>query len=340
MSESRVQLTIFSSSSTHAASASSSACLAGCSADAVDIRPRGLSASIASGQFPNQPPQDPADALRNMFESFAKESERFVPGMFSELSPEQMERLEKIKITPREESAFGQDVIKRYEAMLKTRNESITRSGKDVEYLTTLAKTLRANMKNADRYKTLDIAVVDSTTTDAYSVPGGHLIFTSGLLNSLQSEAELAGIMAHELSHLDRGHQLLALKQSKTTPNWNEPSSAMAWMSTMFKPFRPEFESQADADAVEWMMAAGYDPRELARLLNRWDVKQDQQAPWTKMLPSFARSHPDSGRRAQKILDDYDKAVDQRKPAAKQKLVIGKRNFAERTPASVRKFPE
>lgn len=280
-----------------------------------------------------QAPGDPAEQFKNMFETFAKQGEQFMPGMFSELTPEQMAKLEKVKVSPREESQFGSDVLKNYESSLKAKNQTLTRAGDDVAYIKALVKVVQPLMTNAARYKQIDVAVVEAKETDAYSIPGGHLIFTTGLLENCESEAELVGVIAHELSHLDRGHQLLTLKQSKSQPQWNDPRAAMSWMATMFKPFRPEFEAQADADAVRWMLATGYDARQLAKLLIRWDARQNQQAAWVNMMPDFVRSHPDSGRRAQSVLKDFDRQV---KNA--DQLVVGRKNLQQRIPASQKKM--
>ncbi len=276
-----------------------------------------------------QRPADPAEQFKNMFETFAKEGDKFMPGMFSELTPEQMAQLEKVKVSQREESQFGSDVLKNYEVALKGKNQKIIRSGEDVAYLKALVKDVQPQMTNAARYKQMDVAVVETDEVDAYSIPGGHLIFTRGLLENVTSEAELVGVIAHELSHLDRGHQLLTLKQSKSQPQWNDPRAAMGWMATMFKPFRPEFEAQADADAVRWMLATGYDARQLAQLLARWEAKQNQQAPWVNMMPNFVRSHPDAGRRAQTVLKDFDNQA-----TKTDRLVIGRKNLKQRVPAS------
>lgn len=278
--------------------------------------------------------QDPADALRTMFEKFGQQSEQIMPGMFSELSPAQMAELEKVPISKREETEFGNQVLKNYETTVRSQNQSLTRDGDEVKYLSKLVGDMQPNMTNAKRYPQIDIVLVDTETIDAYSIPGGHLVFTSGLMKNVQSEAELVGVICHELSHLDRGHQLLPLKQSKRTNTMMDFRSSMQWLATMAKPFRPEFETQADADAVKWMLAKGYDARELARLLIRWDARQDQQAGWTKMIPSFARSHPDSGRRATVVLDSVDRAR-----IKTEKLIIGKENLARRIPHSESKLP-
>ena len=278
--------------------------------------------------------QDPADALRNMFEKFGQQSEQFVPGMFSELSPAQMAEIEKIPVSKREETEFGDQVLKNYETTLRTQNQSLKRDGKDVKYLSQLVSDIRPHMSNAKRYPRINIALVDTERIDAYSIPGGHLVFTTGLLKDVQTEAELVGAICHELSHLDRGHQLLPLRQSKRTNTMLDFRSSMQWIALAAKPFRPEFESQADADAVRWMLAEGYDARELAHLLIRWDARQDSQAGWTNMLPSFARSHPDSGRRAKVVLDKVD-----RSPITTEKLIIGKENLASRIAKSQSKRP-
>jgi predicted Zn-dependent protease len=273
--------------------------------------------------------QDPTDALQNMFERLGQQSEVFVPGIFSELTPVQMTELEEIPISKREETQFGSQVLKDYESLVRSQNKTLTRKGKDVRYLTLLVNDLRPNMKHAERYQKFDIAIVDDDIIDAYSIPGGHLLFTRGLIDDVQSEAELVGVICHELSHLDRGHQLLPLKQSKRTNTAVDFRSSMQWLATSAKPFRPEFESQADADAVKWMLASGYDARELARLLIRWQERQDQTASWTKMVPSFARSHPGSARRATVILDSVDQAQDKH-----DALIVGKENLAKRKPHS------
>lgn len=278
--------------------------------------------------------QDPADALRTMFEKFGQQSEQFMPGLFSELTPAQMAELEKVPVSKREEADFGTQVLKNYEATLRSQNQTLTREGNDVKYLAQLVSDMRPNMTNAKRYPRIDIALVETESIDAYSIPGGYLVFTTGLMKNVQSEAELVGVICHELSHLDRGHQLLPLKQSKRSNTMMDFRSSMQWIATTAKPFRPEFETQADADAVRWMLAAGYDARELARLLIRWDARQEQQAGWTKMIPSFARSHPDSGRRATVVLDIVELAR-----VKKENLIIGKENLASRIPSSQSKRP-
>jgi len=55
--------------------------------------------------------------------------------------------------------------------------------------------------------------VIDSDAVNAYATPGGYVFVTVGLMRKLNNEAELAGVLAHEIAHVVRGHYLAALKK-------------------------------------------------------------------------------------------------------------------------------
>lgn len=56
--------------------------------------------------------------------------------------------------------------------------------------------------------------VLDSNSVNAFATPGGHIFVTSGLLKKMSSEAELAGVLAHEIGHVLRKHHLAAMKKA------------------------------------------------------------------------------------------------------------------------------
>lgn len=60
-------------------------------------------------------------------------------------------------------------------------------------------------------------AVLDDADTNAFAAPGGYIFITRGLLNALRNEAELAGVLAHEIAHVLRKHQLAAIKSAART---------------------------------------------------------------------------------------------------------------------------
>ncbi|MDX1929444.1 MAG: M48 family metallopeptidase [Pirellulaceae bacterium] len=279
--------------------------------------------------------QQPAERFQQFFDNFASNAGPMAP-MFGKLSPEQLEKLEQVKITFADENQFGQRILDAFLQQLKQYKVAVAQQGKDVTYLRQLLKTLKPRMRHADRYKQLDVRVIDSESTDAFSIPGGRLLVTRGLLESATSEAAVVGVLAHELSHLDREHQLIPLKQSKLANQPLDFQDRMMWIALMVRPNRPEQESEADGDATRWMMESGYDPRELAKLLNSWDQQQNQVAPWLQFVPGFVKSHPDAGKRVQDVLGVAAK-LDGNFPQAKY---VGVENLRSRTSRSVRAFPQ
>jgi predicted Zn-dependent protease len=268
-----------------------------------------------------------AQSLQKMFDNFAENAGPMAP-MFGKLTPEQLQKLESIKVTPTEESQFGQRVLDAYLQRLKESKVDVTMDGKELNYVRQLIKLIKPLMKNGTRYKSIDVRLIERPEMDAFSIPGGRLLLTRGMVEDAGSEATLVGVLAHELSHLDRGHQLLPLKQSKLSNEVLDFKDQMMWISLISRPARSEQESEADADATLWMMKLGYDPRELVKLLTQWSQRQDQVAPWLQFVPGFVKSHPDAGIRAQKVAELADRLSNQYPHAD----FIGADNLEKRTP--------
>jgi len=96
------------------------------------------------------------------------------------------------------------------------------------------------------------------------------------------------------------------------------------------RPFRPEDESQADADGARWAHQLGYDPREFSQLI----ATAARQEP-TLPLPAFLRSHPISADRV-KVLDEQ--YVELQKQDPKPELYIGRDNLRRRVPRAEQAF--
>jgi predicted Zn-dependent protease len=198
-------------------------------------------------------------------------------------------------------------------------------------------------MRNADRYRSIEVWVVESETTDAHSFPGGWITVTSGLLDFAESEAAIVGVLAHELSHIDRGHQLelprrLRLAEQTFTAT---PAQAEDWLETgklfasyFARPFRPEQEIEADADAVKWMVESGYDAWELAHLFAKWQQRDGAKA---AMRPTFLRTHPLHVERRDAVRREMEQAVGNRRAMS---LYRGRENLKRRITRREREFRE
>lgn len=275
----------------------------------------------------------PVAAIAQTFQFPFTDPSRMFEQAFGEDTEAERKALEKIDVSFDEERKLGQQILQSGLASLKEAGISVETSGRDVEYLKSLVATLQPYMRHKDRYD-IKVLVARSPRIDARSCPGGTLIFYTGLLDAAGSEAALAGIVGHELSHLDRGHQLLPIKRIKLMEKSLSSRQNMAQfmksgpgMTKLWaRPFRPEDERDADRDGVAWALAAGYDAREMAKLFQKKGAKVPgaEGQPWA----TFFRSHPYDQERHQAILRQF--ADFQKQNPDSQPLFVGRENLIQR----------
>lgn len=255
--------------------------------------------------------------------------------LFEEDLAEDRAALDKVAVSFEDEQKLGDELVQSALASLKEADIKVETTGRDVEYLQSLVDTLRPYMRNKTRYKTIRVIFAESRRVDARSYPGGTLIFFEGLLDVVDNEAALAGIVGHELSHLDRGHQLLPIKRMKLMEKSLSSrdlaqffSSQSAITRLWARPFRPEDERDADHDGVAWSFAAGYDPREMARLFQALEKKSSagkmNDVPWA----TFFRSHPYNAERKAAIMKQFQML--NQSPSKHPHLYIGRENLLAR----------
>lgn len=271
---------------------------------------------------------------------FSQGMEEMMGGMFG-LTAEEREELRKVEVAIRAEKEYGENVFSGFKQQLAGQRISISDRNKDAKYLLELANRIKPLMQNGQRYPKLRIYVVDSKDVDARSIPGGILIFYRGLLEYAESEAALIGIVGHELSHLDRKHQLKPLQQQKLAQQKMQQMGNQGMFDPQdffnfgkqafgsFHPFHPDEEAEADLDAVRWMYQLGYQPAELGRLFRRLSTGN---RPGADFIPSFLRTHPTFPERSEKVAQETNR-LQQANPRAD--LVIGREELIKRTPAKL-----
>jgi len=286
-----------------------------------------LAATVAAEDKRQEFPMDKNFPFANPQDFF----EQFFGAAALEDNPE---AIELIPVSVREEKQIGQRAVDFFLAEWQGKAKVVNR-GKDVEYLHKLVAKIRPMMTNAHRYRKIRIYLIDSPETDARSFPGGTLVFFRGLVDFNENEAGLVGVIGHELSHLDREHQLYDTKRAKFaqesfkgrggfSPNQFLENGALL-MKSFSRPFRPGAELEADADGVRWAYEAGYDPRELAKLFLRMAERDRGKLP----PPMFFRSHPYHADRYEAAIDLYH---DLQKNHPAKHLVIGRENLIKRKP--------
>ena len=153
--------------------------------------------------------------------------------------------------------------------------------------------------RNSDAEVPFTIKVIDSPDLRIFSLPGGFLYVDKGLIMEVDSEAELAGLMAHEIAHIAARH---ATRFATRKYAWNMLSLPLAFLSgpaslgtkqiapLTLKKFSRDSEFEADLLGIEYQYAAGYDPQAFVDALEKLHSKETQiRARIAKALPVAAK---------------------------------------------------
>jgi predicted Zn-dependent protease len=149
-------------------------------------------------------------------------------------------------------------------------------------------------------------AVLDDPTVNAFAMPGGYIYVTRGILAHLNSEAQLAGVLGHEIGHVTRRHSAGRITQqqlyglglgvasvfSQTVRRYGD--LAQQGLGLLFLKYSRDDELQADELGVAYATGGGYDPREIPSTYAMLRRLGDQAG---QRLPGFLSTHPDPGNR-------------------------------------------
>ena len=153
--------------------------------------------------------------------------------------------------------------------------------------------------------------VLDEPVINAFALPGGYIYVTRGILPYLDSEAELAGVLGHEIGHVTARHSVERLSRAQLTqigPNLvgvlsprleNAVGLVLAPLQLFDMKFSRDDERQADALGVRYMSRQGYDPQELAEVMVMLaDVSAAQGG---GRVPEWLSTHPTPENREENI---------------------------------------
>ena len=168
------------------------------------------------------------------------------------------------------------------------------------EYVNRIGQNL---VRNSDAKVPFTIKVIDSDEINAFALPGGFFYVNSGLILAADEEAELAGVMAHEIAHVAARHQMQQMTRLQyanlaTIPlifvgSWGVYEAAslainLALPITFLK-FSRSFETEADYLGLQYMYKTGYDPQAFVSFFEKVEAKEKAK-PGT-LAKAFA-SHP------------------------------------------------
>ena len=168
--------------------------------------------------------------------------------------------------------------------------------------------------------------VVDDPAVNAFAMPGGYIYVTRGILGYLNSEAQLAGVLGHEIGHVTHRHSAAQMTQqqlyglgfglaSVLSPTFQQYGNvAQQALSLLFLKFSRTDETQADELGVSYSTRAGYDSREISSTYAMLKRMGDRNG---ARLPGFLSTHPDPGDR-----ENVTAALAQQATAGKSGLII------------------
>ncbi len=154
------------------------------------------------------------------------------------------------------------------------------------------------------------VVLEDSRTANAFAAPGGFIYITTGLLNMLENESQLAAVLAHETAHVSSRHVIKRLQERSTADvalnllsrvtdiNFNNRLTQIG-EAVLFQKFSREDENEADLVGTQMMVKAGYNPLGMVQMLEKLNALNARGV----VIP-FLQSHPSSESRA-RLVEEY-----------------------------------
>jgi Zn-dependent protease with chaperone function len=229
-------------------------------------------------------------------------------------------KLPKNRFTPQQDVELGR------EAAAEVRKQyPIIKDEKIQTYLTTLGDRLVAAAPAELKQPVYEYSFtpVNVKEINAFALPGGPMFVNRGMFDAAESEAEVVGVMAHELSHVLLRHG--TANASKAQNPWLQlgqlagavggaivggaAGSAIAQgsqfgLGTVLLRYSRDFEKQADLLGSQIMAKAGYDPRALAHMFQT--IEREANESGGSGTPQWMSSHPNPGNRTGYINKEAD----------------------------------
>ncbi len=180
-----------------------------------------------------------------------------------------------------------------------------------VEYVNRVGQNI---VKQSDAKVPFTIKVLDSDEINAMALPGGFFYVNSGLILACDEEAELAGVMAHEISHVSAHHAARQMTRMEYAQIGMVPlmfiggytgygiyEAAQIAVPLTFLSFSRTFEAQADYLGVQYMYRSGYDPQAMVQIFEKLQALEKRKP---GVLAKAFSDHPATGDRISHIEEE------------------------------------
>jgi predicted Zn-dependent protease len=224
-------------------------------------------------------------------------------------------RVQRVALSPKEEIALGLNSApemarqhgglypdQRYQDLVTSVGEKLVKANPEI---------------NQSPYYFQFHLLADPETVNAFALPGGQIFITFGLLRLLETEAEVAGVLGHEIGHVVGRHsneQMAKAQLSQGLVNavvmaggseYGMTAGQLAQFVSQLKntAYGRDDELESDQLGVRFLIRAGYDPNALIRVMEVLKKAAGGRAP-----PEFLSTHPDPENRVERIKEAIQKA--------------------------------
>jgi predicted Zn-dependent protease len=177
----------------------------------------------------------------------------------------------------------------------------IVRDPAVVAYVNGIGQRIVARLDSPQPFE-YRFSVVNDGSINAFAVPGGFVYLNSGLLLRVGNDAELAGVLGHEIGH-SHAHHVVRQQEKSQFLNYAAlagmllsvvhpaiGAAAMGASATGQLKYQREFEQEADYLGIRYMRAAGYDPHGMVSFMKR--LWEEQRTMPIDQIPPYMLSHP------------------------------------------------
>ena len=296
-----------------------------------------VAAPIAAlAQAPAEPPPPPASTETTQQPSQAQPPNAQGPAPISQQAKPNVKPGSKADVEAIGNRDVGKGLnfysLEREMALGKSLAQEVERSAKLIddpvvsEYINRVGQNL---VRNSDARVPFTIKVIDSDAVNAFALPGGFFYVNSGLILRADSEAELAGVMAHEIAHVAARHSTKRETRGQLTQLATIPLIILGpggWagygiyqglnfaIPLSFLKFSRNDEKEADYLGLEYMYKTGYDPNAFVTFFEKVQA-EEKRRPGT--VPTVFNTHPPTPDRVQNV----QKAIGTILPARDQYIV-------------------
>jgi predicted Zn-dependent protease len=201
---------------------------------------------------------------------------------------------------------MGKQFAAQVESSVKLINDPVV-----TEYVNRIGQNL---VRNSDAKVPFTIKVIDSDEVNAFALPGGFFYVNSGLVLAADNEAELAGVMAHEIAHVAACHAAREQTRGQLANLASIPlifvggglgygvySAASVALPMTFLRFSRGFETEADYLGLQYLYKSGYDPQSFIAFFEKLKAQEKKKPGF---LSKAFSTHPQTPDRIEKSQEE------------------------------------